>query len=162
MLWDRLFNVKISTKILGVVFFIVLLFVIGNFTVFLPFVEKTFIETRRTSLVDVSGPIMSLVKEYDARIKKGEFSLEEGKNRAIERIKNVRYGNGDYFWINDVSRPVPKMIMHPTVPSLDGKQLDDPKFNCATTAARASCPTRGPSPWPAAGYRSKACPRNPT
>ena len=128
----KLYNVNISTKILGIVFFIIVLFVIANFAVFLPYVEKLFIETRRTSLVDVSGPAISLVKEYDERIKKGEFSEEEGKNRAIERIKNIRYGNGDYFWINDVSRPVPVMIMHPTVPALNGKTLDDPKFNCAT------------------------------
>jgi len=129
---DKLYNVKISTKILGVVFFIVLLFVVGNFAVFLPYVEKTFIETRRASLVDVSGPVISLVKEYDARIEKGEFSEEEGKQRAIERIRNIRYGNGDYFFINDVSRPVPTIIMHPTVPSLEGTAPNDPKFNCAT------------------------------
>ncbi len=37
------------------------------------------------------------------------------------------------FWINDLGKPVPKMIMHPTVPSLDGKVLDDSKFNKATS-----------------------------
>jgi methyl-accepting chemotaxis protein len=129
---QNLGNSKISYKILGIVVFIAVLFIAGNFTVLLPFIEKTFVQTRRASLVDVSGPAISLIKEYDARIKKGEFTPEEGKKRAVDRLKNIRYGNGDYFWINDVSRPIPKMIMHPTVPSLDGKVLDDAKFNCAT------------------------------
>ncbi|MDA8165322.1 MAG: cache domain-containing protein, partial [Desulfobacteraceae bacterium] len=55
---------------------------------------------------------------------------------AVAKIKqdvaNMRYDGGiGYFWINDMGKPYPKMIMHPTVPALDGKVLDDPKFNCA-------------------------------
>lgn len=51
---------------------------------------------------------------------------------AIHNIKNMRYDNGiGYFWINDLQLPFPNMIMHPTVPELDRKVLDDPKYNCA-------------------------------
>ena len=48
-------------------------------------------------------------------------------------IKALRYSAGEYFWINDLSTPVPRMVMHPTVPSLDGVLLDAAKFNCATS-----------------------------
>ena len=44
----------------------------------------------------------------------------------------MRYAGGvGYFWINDNTLPFPTMIMHPTLPELDGKVLDDPKFNNA-------------------------------
>jgi methyl-accepting chemotaxis protein len=45
----------------------------------------------------------------------------------------MRYEQKEYFWLNDLSTPVPKMIMHPTVPALNGKVLDGANFNCATT-----------------------------
>jgi methyl-accepting chemotaxis protein len=66
----------------------------------------------------------SLAVEYDQRIKKGEFSLEEGQKRFIGRIGSLRYGEEgkDYFWVNDMS---PKMIMHPYKSELNGKDLSD-------------------------------------
>lgn len=67
-------------------------------------------------------------KEYLA----GILTMEEAKNKAIKIVKNSRFNNNvGYFWINDTGRPFPKMIMHPTVPELDGQILDDPDFNCA-------------------------------
>jgi len=49
------------------------------------------------------------------------------KEEAKKTLSDMRYGNGDYFWINDLN---PKMIMHPIKPSLNGKDLSnfkDPK-----------------------------------
>ncbi|MBT3393649.1 MAG: hypothetical protein HN411_00875 [Waddliaceae bacterium] len=52
--------------------------------------------------------------------------------KAKSDIKKMRYDEGvGYFWINDTTKPIPKMIMHPTIPALDGLILDDPKFDCA-------------------------------
>ena len=50
----------------------------------------------------------------------------------MPEIKNIRYDQGTgYIWINDTTLPYPKMIMHPTAPSLDGEVLDNPKYNVA-------------------------------
>jgi methyl-accepting chemotaxis protein len=46
-------------------------------------------------------------------------SLQE---EAKEAISKMRYGNKDYFWINDTT---PTMIMHPIKPSLNGKNLSE-------------------------------------
>lgn len=51
--------------------------------------------------------------------------------QAVSAIKKIRYGDSGYIWINDTTLPIPKMVMHPTIPSLDGTVLNDPKFNCA-------------------------------
>ena len=54
------------------------------------------------------------------------------KKSAIDQVKRMRLKDGNYFWIHDMTSPVPKMIMHPTRPDLDGKVLDSPANNCAT------------------------------
>lgn len=64
--------------------------------------------------------------------KDGKISLEQAKKNAIAEIKGLRYDNGTgYIWINDTNYPYPNMIMHPTVPSLDGKPLSNSKWNTA-------------------------------
>lgn len=51
----------------------------------------------------------------------------------IKLVKVMKYGpqGKDYFWINSTDKPYPKMIMHPIAPQLDGKILNNPKYNCA-------------------------------
>ena len=53
------------------------------------------------------------------------------KSRIIQLVKNYKGKKNEYFWINDNTLPYPIMIMHPNSPQLNGKPLDNPKFNCA-------------------------------
>ncbi|RVU84420.1 HAMP domain-containing protein [Leucothrix sargassi] len=63
------------------------------------------------------------------RYEKAKFDIE---GQIKDSIKAMRYAEGTgYFWINDNTLPYPTMVMHPTLPELDGKVLDDPKFNNA-------------------------------
>jgi methyl-accepting chemotaxis protein len=74
----------------------------------------------------------SLLRSKAAKVRSGELSLGKAKQEARAEIKRLRYDDGTgYVWINDMRQPYPVMIMHPTVPELDGKTLSDPKFNCA-------------------------------
>ncbi|HHB11659.1 MAG TPA: methyl-accepting chemotaxis protein [Chromatiales bacterium] len=50
------------------------------------------------------------------------LSEEERQQRAKKLVKNLRYGEKGYFWINDLT---PAMVMHPIKPQLDGKDLSD-------------------------------------
>ena len=56
----------------------------------------------------------------------GKMTQEEAKAAAIAAVKNMRYEEKEYFWINDMH---PTMIMHPYKPELDGKDLSDFKDN---------------------------------
>ncbi|HXL30340.1 MAG TPA: methyl-accepting chemotaxis protein, partial [Bradyrhizobium sp.] len=42
------------------------------------------------------------------------------QKRAMTRVAALRYGNNDYFWINDMQ---PRMVMHPMKPELNGGDL---------------------------------------
>ena len=50
----------------------------------------------------------------------GSLSREAAQQQALSAISQLRYDHDDYFWINDLR---PFMIMHPTNPKLDGKDL---------------------------------------
>jgi methyl-accepting chemotaxis protein len=63
----------------------------------------------------------------------GALTESAARIEAVSAIKALRYDGKEYFWINDLGRPFPTMVMHPTLPALDGKVLNADKFNCATS-----------------------------
>lgn len=81
------------------------------------------------NIVDIASKIID-----DTRIdvQRGELTIEEAQEKAADTIRQLRYNGGKgYIWINDMGMPYARMIMHPTVPALNGKVLDSPKYNCA-------------------------------
>ncbi len=132
MLRDTLLNAKTSAKLYTLFGCILGLFVGAVFLVFLPFYEQELLKSRRASLTDTIDLATTLITEYEARIQKGEFSPEEGRKRAATRLRNMRYGNNEYFFITDNALPYPVTVMHPTAPALEGKVLSDEKFNKAS------------------------------
>ncbi|MDM8568760.1 cache domain-containing protein [Thiotrichales bacterium HSG1] len=80
------------------------------------------------NIIDVAETIF---RSKNEKVKAGQLTLAEAQTEAINEIKKIRYNNGNsYIWISDTSLPYPKMIMHPTIPSLNGQIMDDPKYNC--------------------------------
>ena len=66
---------------------------------------------------------VKLFKPYNWVIGTGEYVddvTSKMQEEALKTISEMRYANNDYFWINDSK---PKMIMHPTNPALNGKDL---------------------------------------
>jgi len=81
------------------------------------------------SIIDVAT---KLVEDSIQAAQNGTMSTAAAQQRAMEDIRRLRYDGGTgYIWINDTGEPYPKMVMHPTVPALDGTVLNDPKYNCA-------------------------------
>jgi len=95
--------------------------------------KSTLLEDRKIKtrhLVEVAHDVLA---HYYAQQKNGALSEEAAKQAAITTLKGMRYEGKEYFWLNDFTAPIPRMLMHPTVPALDGKILDAEKFNCATS-----------------------------
>jgi len=62
---------------------------------------------------------------YDAN--KDAMPRAELEARIKEMVRNARFDGDNYIWINDMT---PRMVMHPTQPALEGKDLSgfkDPK-----------------------------------
>ncbi len=112
-------DLKIRYKIItGFGLVIILLFVFGAFYLY-PVITKTsqrLIESRTMQVVEVG---YGIVDQYYREFKKGAYSEDDAKEPAIDALRAIKYGNNDYYWINDYQ---PAMVMHPNR-DLEGRDL---------------------------------------
>lgn len=87
----------------------------------------------KNKLVNINEVAMSILKIEHQKIETGSLINDVARKNALEIISKLRFDDGrGYFWINDaVTSPAPNMIMHPIAPQLNGKVLENPKYNCA-------------------------------
>ena len=124
-------NVKIKHKLAAIVL-LSLLGIAIVVTVALYSLNNTMLEEKRLATKHAVETAYGVLEHFHKLSKDGEISEEDAKTFAKEAVKQLRYEEKEYFWINtDVLPPV--MVMHPTVPSLDGQPLTAEKFNCATS-----------------------------
>ena len=87
----------------------------------LMFSERTLLMAERSNnlkgMVDIATGIAS---HYHDLAKNQDLPEEVAKERALKAIGKLRYGEGEYFWVNDMQV---HMLMHPIRPELDGKDL---------------------------------------
>ena len=81
-------------------------------------------QQRQAELKHLTEVALTIAKDEHAATLDGRVADEAAQKRAAERISKLRYGNGDYFWINDFG---PRMIMHPTRPELNATNLGSTK-----------------------------------
>jgi methyl-accepting chemotaxis protein len=110
----------IFQKVMSISIILNLLILISSFFYLIPLVENKLMEEKRNASKDVLDISYTLVTAYANRAAAGEFTAEEAQKRALSVIKQLRYRDNDYFWINNLE---PKMLMHPMFPELNGKNL---------------------------------------
>jgi methyl-accepting chemotaxis protein len=59
---------------------------------------------------DLVDAAHSLLVHFEAEERVGRLSREAAQSAAIAAVRALRYGEGEYFWINDMH---PRMIVHP-------------------------------------------------
>ncbi|MCP4321283.1 MAG: methyl-accepting chemotaxis protein, partial [Alteromonadales bacterium] len=70
----------------------------------------TLLEGEKHTVKELVNSTHSIIEHHYALYQNGELSEEQAKEQALSIIANIRYGNSNYFWINDYT---PNMIMHP-------------------------------------------------
>ncbi|ABS28209.1 cache domain-containing protein [Anaeromyxobacter sp. Fw109-5] len=71
-----------------------------------------------------------LFKEWGWVVGTGIYVDEAVREKLAEitsGIRKIRYGS-EYFWISTAESPVPRMVMHPIRPELDGQRMDAKEF----------------------------------
>jgi len=116
-------NITIKQKIYTIVLLALASLVLITFTS-LNMQKKQLLEAKKEMLKELVESSYSTIGYYDSLAKEGKLTDEEAKKLAKEAIKVLRYGENDYFWINDMT---PTMVMHPIKPELDGKDLSKAK-----------------------------------
>ena len=102
----------------------IILFILTIFLLIIPMMEKYMMDGKREGILHLTEAAWSTLALYHSQAAKGMMSEQEAKQRAIEHLRQIRYGPDlkDYFWINDTT---PVMIMHPYRPDLVGQNVAD-------------------------------------
>ncbi|WP_206997321.1 methyl-accepting chemotaxis protein [Trinickia mobilis] len=82
------------------------------------------LEERKADLKHAAEIALSVVKTFGDQAATGSMPIGEAKKRAMDSIRNIRYGEDGYFMILD-SRPT--VLMHPFIPELNGKDVGNNK-----------------------------------
>jgi methyl-accepting chemotaxis protein len=81
---------------------------------------SSLIQQKQIELRHLGELALGIIKEEHAAAQKGEVPAADARKRAMARVAALRYGNNDYFWINDMH---PKMVMHPIRAEMNGNDL---------------------------------------
>lgn len=116
-------KLSLQTRIVSLAAFLVVAFLCLFGWMFARYADAIYSEKRLATrhIVEVAT---TTVEHYAQRARvdaaDGGLSKEEAQRQALEALKALRYGEGDYVWVNDMG---PRMLMHPTNPKLDGQDL---------------------------------------
>jgi methyl-accepting chemotaxis protein len=123
-------QVKTRLMLGGMVAFLGLLAV----TAMALFLEKsTMMDDKKLKTRHLVESAHTVLVHFHELEKSGAMTKDAAQTAAVAAVQALRYEQKEYFWLNDLTSPIPKMIMHPTVPALNGKVLDGANFNCATS-----------------------------
>jgi len=77
-------------------------------------------EGKKYTTKELVDSTYTIIEHHHALYQKGELTEEQAKKQSLSIIANMRYDNGNYFWVNDFT---PNMVMHPIKPNLNGKNV---------------------------------------
>ncbi|MDE1998815.1 MAG: cache domain-containing protein, partial [Burkholderiales bacterium] len=97
-----------------------LLLVVSGFMVWRLYDES--VEDRKVATRQTVEAACAIVDWAHSLETSGEVSRDKAQQMALQALNRARYSGSEYFWVNDMSH---KMLMHPTKPELNGKDLSD-------------------------------------
>jgi len=90
----------------------------------LPTFEEKIYEGKHANTRYAVEIALGTINKFYKDFKDNKISEEVAKTEALKAIKDLRYNEKEYFWINDM---LPKMLMHPINEKLIGKDLGQNK-----------------------------------
>ena len=112
-------NWKLSSKLSVLVVLSIVGFVI-SIAFGLTELRVALLEDRKLKTKHVVEVAKGVVARFQALEAEGALSREEAQKAAIAAVRGLRYGEGEYFFINDMNS---SSVMHPIKPELEGKDL---------------------------------------
>ena len=127
---------SLTTKALSLHIFVFLgtvatIAIIGVSYYFLTTLQESMLRDKKHEVKNMVDTAYSLILHFQNLAKSGKLKEEDAKIQAINTLRQIRFDNSNYFWINDSTIPYPVMLMHPAIPSLENRVMNDKQFNCA-------------------------------
>ena len=114
-------NLKLSTRIVALGVGIVICF-LPVFIWLQPKLKQNMYDAKYLKTRHLVESAWGVINHFVGQSQSGAMSLKQAQTAAQAAIREMRYEQKDYFWINDTH---PRMVMHPIKPKLDGKDLSD-------------------------------------
>jgi len=87
------------------------------------------LQQRQNELKNVVGFALTIVDGYYQDYRAGKLTEDQAKKLAMNELRRLRYEGGTgYFWIHELSKPTPNVLMHPTIPEIENTFPNDPLF----------------------------------
>ncbi|MBF0628091.1 MAG: bacteriohemerythrin [Magnetococcales bacterium] len=107
---------------LGIMLFLAVLGIFAAGELTLESKKQGMMEDRQIKTRHLVETAHHILQTYYDKQSKGELTAAQAQDAAKSMVRNLRYGDNDYFWINDLNA---KMVMHPIKPELEGKDLSE-------------------------------------
>lgn len=112
---------------------VVCLAAVGGFSVYQD--RQVRFADRLTNTRSVVQTARGVVTHFGDLERDGTLTRSEVQRQALAVLKALRYGNGDYFWVNTVDA---HMVTHPIKPALDGTDVSGMKTPTASPCSSGS------------------------
>ena len=103
-------NWKIFNKIILLTAVPIVLFVMVFQLFVLPSIESKLYEEKKVAVHQPVDVVYDIVAGYYNAFLQKKMTENEAKESAKEAVRQLRYNDEDYFWINDF---YPNMVLHP-------------------------------------------------
>lgn len=110
---------SIAVKLAGIGLLALLGLIISG-ALFLRTFDATLMDDRKRNVQQQVETVYGVIDRYHRLHQEGALSEVQAQQAAAKTVSGLRFGDGNYFWINDLH---PVMVMHPIKPQLDGEDL---------------------------------------
>jgi methyl-accepting chemotaxis protein len=121
-------NIRVGTK-LHIITAVATLVILGVAALLLLTGRTAMMDEKKIATRAIVDSAHSIVAYYHQQGAAGALSDADAQKGALAALRSIRFGSGDYVWVNDMQ---PMVVMHPIKPELDGKDasgIKDPKGN---------------------------------
>ena len=112
-------NLKVSYKIFLLSFFIIIAFSLTIGFVYLKLKDSLYGAKKAEIQHTVEG-VWGVIDHFASLSKSGQMTTQQAQAAAKDAVRHTRFAGKNYYWIQDTA---PAMVMHPTKPALNGKNL---------------------------------------
>lgn len=130
-------RLRIATKLWLLILVVTVVGVADNLSE-MALVSQRLHQEKETQLRHLVETAHAVLQSYEQAARDGRMEESAARAQAANAIRQLHYGAREYFWIHDLSQPLPVMVMHPTVPALEGKPLAEARFARATSLRSGS------------------------
>ena len=114
-------NLRISTRVTLLVSAMAMLLVILSLW-FSSVLQRSLYQEKMAGVATALNTASNILEHYERQVRLGQISLTEAKQQAAEVIGTIRYLGDHYLWVTNLDHVV---VMHPTSPNLNGREVFD-------------------------------------